>query len=115
MSSFFRPPSVRHTFGILDRALFAKTVNLAAAAVADKKKIAQWRQTLSKERAILSRERLSAVIPHPDQTLASQGARCILLDPKLRPGGKQTHQGHWLMSEEAGGYYGLHSDQSLCA
>ena len=41
MSSLFRPPTIRHTFGVLDRTLFAKTVNLAAAAVADKTKIAQ--------------------------------------------------------------------------
>ncbi|KAI0430255.1 Met-10+ like-protein-domain-containing protein [Xylaria sp. FL1042] len=86
MSSLIRPPTVRHTIGVLDRTLFAKTVNLAAAAVADKKRIAQWRQNLQKEKILLSAERLSGVVPHPDQTLASQGARCILLDPKVRPG-----------------------------
>ncbi|KAI8632347.1 Met-10+ like-protein-domain-containing protein [Xylariaceae sp. FL1651] len=85
MSSLFRPPTVRHTLGVLDRSLFGKTVKLAAAAIADKKKIAQWRQSLHKEKALLSAERISIVVPHPDQSLATQGTRCLLLDPKVRP------------------------------
>ncbi|KAI1148631.1 Met-10+ like-protein-domain-containing protein [Nemania diffusa] len=85
MKSVFRPPTARYTLGVLDRALFAKTVNLAAVSVADKKKIAQWRQKLQAERTLLSAERLSCVVAHPDQTLASQGMRCLLLDPKVRP------------------------------
>ncbi|KAI0911800.1 Met-10+ like-protein-domain-containing protein [Ustulina deusta] len=90
MSSLIRPPAVRHTVGVLDRTLFAKTVNLAAAAVVDKKKIAQWRQSLQKEKTLLSAERLASVVPHPDPTLASQGARFLLLDPKVRPGVPDT-------------------------
>ncbi|KAI1368707.1 Met-10+ like-protein-domain-containing protein [Xylaria arbuscula] len=90
MSSLFRPPTLRHTFGVLDRTLFAKTVNLAAAAVADKTKIAQWRKDLQKEKSLLSAERVSCVVPHPDHTLASQGARCLLLDPNIRPGVTDT-------------------------
>jgi tRNA (guanine37-N1)-methyltransferase len=88
MSSLFRPPAARYTIGVLDRALFAKTVNLAAVSIADKKKIAQWRQSLQQEKTLLSAERLPCVIAHPDQTLASQGTRCLLLDPKVRPRGK---------------------------
>ncbi|KAI0417520.1 Met-10+ like-protein-domain-containing protein [Xylaria grammica] len=90
MSNLIRPPTVRHTIGVLDRALFAKTINLAAAAIADKRSIAQWRQRLQKEKTLLLAERLSSVVPHPDQTLASQGARCLLLDPQVRPGVPDT-------------------------
>ncbi|KAI1203000.1 Met-10+ like-protein-domain-containing protein [Nemania serpens] len=90
MSRLFHPPTIRHTIGVLDRALFAKTVSLAAVAIADKKKIAQWRQTLRKEESLLSAERLSCVVAHPDQTLASQGTRCLLLDPKVRPQAPET-------------------------
>ncbi|KAI0442236.1 Met-10+ like-protein-domain-containing protein [Xylaria telfairii] len=85
MSKLLRPPTVRYTVGVLDRALFAKTVDLAAAAVADKKKIAQWRQNLQREKSLLTADRLPVVVPHPDQTLASQGARCLLLHPKVQP------------------------------
>ncbi|KAI0401855.1 Met-10+ like-protein-domain-containing protein [Xylaria palmicola] len=84
MSRLLCPPAVRHTIGALDRALFAKTFNLSAAAVADRKKIAQWRKSLQRERSLLSAERLSAVTPHPDQALASQGVRCLLLHPNVR-------------------------------
>ncbi|KAI0974274.1 Met-10+ like-protein-domain-containing protein [Xylaria arbuscula] len=90
MSSLIRPPTIGHTIGVLDRTLFAKTINLAAAAVADKKKIAQWRQNLQKDQTLLSAERLSSVVPHPDQALASQGIRCLLLNPKVRPGVPDT-------------------------
>ncbi|KAJ2985747.1 hypothetical protein NUW58_g5365 [Xylaria curta] len=85
MSNLLRPPTVRHTIGVLDRTLFAKTVNLAAVAITDKRKIAQWRQSLHKDNTLLGAERLANVVPHPDQTLASQGARCLLLHPKVRP------------------------------
>ncbi|KAI1431461.1 Met-10+ like-protein-domain-containing protein [Xylaria sp. CBS 124048] len=90
MSAIFRPPALRYTIGVLDRALFAKTVKLAAAAVADKTHIAQWRQKLQKENTLLTVERLTAVVPHPDQQLASQGVRCLLLDPKVQPEAPDT-------------------------
>ncbi|KAI0194537.1 Met-10+ like-protein-domain-containing protein [Astrocystis sublimbata] len=85
MSNILRPPAVRHTIGVLDRTLFAKTVNLAAVAVADKRKIAQWRQSLQKENSLLTADRISVVALHPDPTLASQGTRCLLLHPKVQP------------------------------
>lgn len=110
MKSVFRPPTARYTLGVLDRALFAKTVNLAAVSVADKKKIAQWRQKLQAERTLLSAERLSCVVAHPDQTLASQGMRCLLLDPKVRPRGKQT-----LDYDRHEGIPSLSSDLTPCA
>ncbi|KAI1818439.1 Met-10+ like-protein-domain-containing protein [Poronia punctata] len=90
MNSLFRPPIGRHTFGVLDRVLFKKTVDLAAAAVADKKKIASWRQQMEKDKALLVVERLSAVVNHPNPALAEQGSRCILLDPKIRPEVRDT-------------------------
>ncbi|KAI1263039.1 Met-10+ like-protein-domain-containing protein [Xylariaceae sp. FL1019] len=90
MSSLFRPPALRHTIGVLDRALFSKTVNLAAATIADNRKLAQWRKTLEKESTLLRVERLSSIVPHPDQTLASKGSKCLLLDPKVRPGVPDT-------------------------
>ncbi|CAJ2501712.1 Uu.00g045650.m01.CDS01 [Anthostomella pinea] len=86
----FRPPTIRSALGVLDRSLFSKTVNLAAAAVADKKKIAGWRQKLQQDKTLLAADRVSAVVPHPDQALASQGTKCVLLDPKVRPGAPDT-------------------------
>ncbi|KAI2629044.1 Met-10+ like-protein-domain-containing protein [Xylaria nigripes] len=90
MNGLFRPPNVSHTIGVLNRALFAKTVKLAAAAVADKKQIAQWRKKLEQEKTLLSVERLTVVVPHPDHLLAEEGVRCLLLDPKVLPGVPDT-------------------------
>ncbi|KAI0391798.1 Met-10+ like-protein-domain-containing protein [Xylariaceae sp. FL0594] len=90
LSAFFRPPTANHTFGVLNRALFNKTVTLAGAAVTDKKKIAQWRNQLQKDNTLITAERVPAVVFHPNATLAEKGARCILLDPKVRPDVRDT-------------------------
>lgn len=87
MGSVLRPPVIRSAAGVLDRSLFKKTVNLAAASVADRKKISAWRQKLQGDNALLAVERIQGVVPHPDQALASQGTKCLLLDPKIKVGG----------------------------
>jgi tRNA (guanine37-N1)-methyltransferase len=87
----FSPPIIRSASGVLDRALFSKTVSLAAAAVFDKKKISAWRGELQSTRELLVVDRLQIVRPHPDQAVASQGTKCLLLDPKVKIGGKMIH------------------------
>ncbi|KAI2468039.1 Met-10+ like-protein-domain-containing protein [Annulohypoxylon bovei var. microspora] len=84
MSSLLRPPAIRSALGVLDRSLFSKTVSLAVAAVADKRKIAGWRQKLLKDNTLLGLERVASVVSHPDQTLVSQGTKCLLLNPKIK-------------------------------
>jgi tRNA (guanine37-N1)-methyltransferase len=83
----FRPPVLRSATS-LNRALFSKTVNIAAARVKDNKNIARFRKALVQGREILTRERTAQIIPDPDQSLAAQGRKCILLDPKVTPDGK---------------------------
>ncbi|KAI6093761.1 Met-10+ like-protein-domain-containing protein [Hypoxylon rubiginosum] len=90
MGSVLRPPVIRSAAGVLDRSLFKKTVNLAAASVADRKKISAWRQKLQGDNALLAVERIQGVVPHPDQALASQGTKCLLLDPKIKVGVPET-------------------------
>ncbi|KAI8966005.1 Met-10+ like-protein-domain-containing protein [Daldinia sp. FL1419] len=90
MSSLLRPPTIRSAFGVLDRSLFSKTIDLTAAAVADKKKISVWRQKLQIESTLLAFERIPSVVLHPDQTLAEQGTKCLLLDPKVKFGVPET-------------------------
>ncbi|KAI0842044.1 Met-10+ like-protein-domain-containing protein [Hypoxylon sp. FL0890] len=90
MSSLIRPPVIRSALGVLDRSLFSKTVNLAAAAVAEKKNISVWRQKLQRDNTLLALERIRGVVPHPDQKLASQGTKCLLLDPKIKAGVPET-------------------------
>lgn len=86
--SLFGPPIVRTGTAALNRALFTKTVNLAAAAVHDARLIAQYRQTLRSANEILQVGRISNVCPHPDQALAAQGRKCLLLNPSVKAAGQ---------------------------
>ncbi|KAI1639451.1 Met-10+ like-protein-domain-containing protein [Biscogniauxia mediterranea] len=90
----FRPPLMRAAAVgeaiVLDRSRFTKTVNLAAAAVADVKQISGWRRKLQQDRSLISAERISAVVSHPEPALASRGTKCLLLDPRIKPGAPET-------------------------
>ncbi|KAI0003990.1 Met-10+ like-protein-domain-containing protein [Xylariaceae sp. FL0662B] len=90
LRNLFCPPIITRSAATgvpaLDRSLFFKTVNLAAAAIADRRKIAEWRQKLIRDRLLLRVDRISPVVSHPDQALAAQGTRCLLLDPAVKAG-----------------------------
>jgi tRNA (guanine37-N1)-methyltransferase len=91
MSVIFRPPIVRSGTAALDRALFSKTVDLAAAAVQDNKFISPYRKSLQAGRELLHADRISPISPHPDKALADQGRKCFLLNPSVKPEGSITH------------------------
>ncbi|KAK4452988.1 putative undecaprenyl pyrophosphate protein [Podospora aff. communis PSN243] len=78
--TIFRPPIIRSGANTLNRALFLKKVTIAAAAVNDNRNISKYRKELEKARKLLYAERVSPVASHPDQTLAAQGRKCLLLD-----------------------------------
>lgn len=86
--SMFRPPIIRTGTAALNRALFIKKVDLAAAAVHDARLIAQYRKILHSSKEILQVDRISPICPHPDQTLAGQGRKCLLLNPTIKPRGQ---------------------------
>lgn len=87
MSTIFRPPLIRTGTAAFDRALFSKTVDLAAAAVQENKFISQYRKSLQAGKELLHADRISPVAPHPDKALADKGRRCFLLNPSVKPGG----------------------------
>lgn len=80
----FRPPIVRSSVNALNRALFTKKINLAAAAINDSRTISKYRKTLTGTRDILTVERISPIVPHPDTALRQQGKKCILLEPHVK-------------------------------
>lgn len=84
--NLFRPPLVQAST-VLNRALFSKTVDLAAARVKDAANIAKYRRLLETGKEILRVERVSAVVEDPDETLRKQGRKCILLRPSTEPEG----------------------------
>ena len=83
----FRPPIQRSAAAVLDRALFSKTIPIAAARVTDKKQISRCRTQLDKSRELLRLERLMIVRDDPDPILASKGGKCLLLKPEVKPDG----------------------------
>ncbi|SPQ18880.1 436c88ac-492e-407a-a086-58614853c2d1 [Thermothielavioides terrestris] len=88
--SIFRPPVVRTGTAALNRALFTRRVDLAAAAVQDHKLISQYRRTLQSSRELLHVDRISPIRPHPDQALAGQGRKCFLLNPSVKAEAPET-------------------------
>jgi tRNA (guanine37-N1)-methyltransferase len=86
--SLFRPPIVRSAGALLDRALFSKTIPTAAARVTNLKDIHRYRTQFEKSEDILKLERLVNVRADPDQAVAAQGVKCILLKPGIKPEGR---------------------------
>ncbi|CRK46209.1 hypothetical protein BN1723_006940 [Verticillium longisporum] len=70
----------------LDRSIFAKTLNLAAATVQDNRNIARLRKQLTKGRELLEWERLNACKPDP----VEEGKKCLLLKEGVKADAPST-------------------------
>jgi tRNA (guanine37-N1)-methyltransferase len=68
----------------LDRSLFSKTFQLAAAAVRDPRNISRYRKSLVDEGRLFSRPNFSAMVPHPEEELAKKGRKLLLLNPEVK-------------------------------
>jgi tRNA (guanine37-N1)-methyltransferase len=90
--SLFRPPIVRSAGAVLDRALFAKTIPVAAARVYNIKNVAKYRTQMEKTKESIIMERLKNIVSDPDAALASKGGKCLLLKPDVKPGGMHAAQ-----------------------
>lgn len=85
--NLFRAPAVRYSGGVLNRALFSKKIDLAAATVRDAKNIGKYRKALEKGNEALRVDRISSIVPDPDKDLAAQGRKCLLLAPGIKADG----------------------------
>ncbi len=85
--SLFRPPVMRSVTALLDKALFSKTIPVAAASIVDFKNISRFRAELGQTKELLRLERLMAVRPDPNPELAASGKKCLLLRPEVKPEG----------------------------
>lgn len=81
--NLFRAPAARAA-KTLDRSLFAKTLNSAAASIKENKLLSKYRKELEKTNEILFMERFNAILPDPDPLLASEGKKCIVLAPQIK-------------------------------
>lgn len=68
---------------VLDRTLFGKTVDIKAARVSENRDIAKFRTLLQKSKDIIPHTRFLPIRADPDQRLAEQGKKCILLRPEF--------------------------------
>ncbi|KAE9372253.1 guanine-N(1)--methyltransferas-like protein [Stipitochalara longipes BDJ] len=82
--SLFRPPIVRSASAVLNRALFSKTVPIAAARVANPKNITRFRTQLDKSGELAKLERITNIQLDPDPDLAKRGGKCMLLKPEVK-------------------------------
>ncbi|KAM5356216.1 hypothetical protein ACJ41O_002862 [Fusarium nematophilum] len=85
----FRAPAARAA-KTLDRSLFAKTLNAAAASIKENRLLSKYRKELEKTHEVLFMERFNPILPDPDATLASQGKKCIVLTPNVKPASPDT-------------------------
>jgi hypothetical protein len=85
--SLFRPPIVRSASATLNRALFSKTIPIAAARVANSKNISRFRKLLEKSGELVKLERTTNIQLDPDPALAQKGGKCMLLKPEIKPEG----------------------------
>jgi tRNA (guanine37-N1)-methyltransferase len=83
----FRCPIVRTGTAVLNRALFNKSVPIAAAALRDNRLINKYRKPFEAGKEILHADKLSPIASHPDKELAKQGRKCLLLNPSVKPEG----------------------------
>jgi tRNA (guanine37-N1)-methyltransferase len=90
--ALFAPPIHRSAAAILDRALFSKNIPIAAARIAQNRDISKCRTMLDKSRELLRLERITSVQADPDPTVASKGAKCLLLRPEVKPDGNLNYR-----------------------
>lgn len=79
-----RAPLARATT-TLDKSLFSKTLNLAAATVNENRNIARYRKQLQKGRELLDWDRLDTVRPDP----VDASKKCLLLKPGTKADGER--------------------------
>jgi tRNA (guanine37-N1)-methyltransferase len=82
-ATMFRPP-LAAGMKVLDRNFFQKTVQLKAARIFNNKNISAIRTQLQNSNDILREERISSIAQDPDQNLAKDGRKCVLLRPEFQ-------------------------------
>ena len=82
--NLFKAPAARAA-KTLDRSVFAKTLNAAAASISENRLLSKYRKELEKTQEVLFMERFNPILPDPDPSLASQGRKCIVLSPQIKP------------------------------
>ncbi|OAA64447.1 tRNA methyltransferase trm5 [Niveomyces insectorum RCEF 264] len=101
--SIFRPPVLRSAAltvaATLNKALFTRTFDVAAARVQDARLIAKYQKALATTRELLRLDRVSSVVDDPEQPASSATQlpakppprrKCLLLQPTISPTAPDT-------------------------
>lgn len=81
--AMFRPP-LATGMKILDRSFFHNTIPIKAARVFNNKNISAIRTQLQNSGDLLHEERIQNIAPDPDESLARDGRKCVLLRPEAK-------------------------------
>lgn len=85
--NLFRAPAAARALKTLDRSLFLRSLPTSAACVKENKFISKYRKQLEKTREILLLEKFDPIAADPDSSLAAQGRKCLILNPRLKASG----------------------------
>ncbi|KAG8421706.1 tRNA(m(1)G37)methyltransferase [Metarhizium acridum] len=88
--NLFNPPAAARAAKTLDRALFSRTLPTVAASVRENKLISKYRKELGKTREVLMLEKFDPIAADPDEALAGQGKKCLILRPDLKISAPET-------------------------
>ncbi|OAQ91617.1 Met-10 [Purpureocillium lilacinum] len=88
--NLFRAPAAARAAKTLDRALFSRTLPTAAASVRDNRLLSKYRKQLEKSRELLMLDRFDSIAADPDRELVSQGRKCLILKPDVKPSQPDT-------------------------
>lgn len=85
--NLFRAPAAARAAKTLDRALFSRTLPTVAASVRENKFISKYRKQLEKTKEVLEVDKFDPIAADPDEQLAKQGRKCLILRPDLKVSG----------------------------
>ncbi|TWU78401.1 tRNA(m(1)G37)methyltransferase [Metarhizium rileyi] len=88
--NLFRAPAAARAAKSLDRALFSRTLPTFAASVRENKLISKYRKQLERTKEVLDVDKLDPIAADPDEVLAGQGRKCLILRPDLKISAPET-------------------------
>ena len=85
--NFFKAPVAARAMRTLDRSIFSKSWPTSAASIRENKLISKYRKGLEKTNEVFTLEKFDPIVSDPDPVLASQGRKCLILQPAVKAGG----------------------------
>ncbi|KAG5922246.1 tRNA(m(1)G37)methyltransferase [Claviceps africana] len=88
--NIFRAPSAARALKTLDRSLYLRSLPTSAACIKESKLLSKYRKQLERTKEILLLDKFDPIAADPDEALASQGRKCLILKPELKASVPET-------------------------